>query len=287
MPPWELVVDLLLQLVLPAAVASCIVLVLVARFCSPRWWDLGVAAAAFAGLTAGNWQTVPLPYLPLWNDTGWPWLLPLAIALLASSGLTSALAWPRPASIGICTLAGAAVSACFLVPGELRAVPWWMLGFGSLAFVNVAMLERMAQRFPGPLTPLVWAVTLFGGAAGVLLYSHSARLSNGATLFASALLGMAAVTYFKPLPLRAVGLAVGAFLPGLMISGYSDTFSEVPWQSFALAAAAPLSLGLLLLPAVHRLANWQQVAAAFLLPLIPNAIAVALAIAAEGWELGY
>ena len=68
-------------------------------------------------------------------------------------------------------------------------------------------------------------------------------------------------------------------LPGLMLVGHQDTFSEVPIASFATIALAPLTLAPLLLPNVRR-SHWGLPLSVGLL-LAMLALGIGLAMRAE------
>jgi hypothetical protein len=292
MPPLELVLDLLLRLVLPCVVATALVIGLAVRFLERRWRPLALAAGASLGLLAGNWLRRPLPYWP--DDTGWPALLPATIAALLFSG--AAVVWAGDPRLRIALYAfAAAILAGVLLPGDLRTLPWFT-GLALLILATAVVLDLAAS--PGKeerrdwALPLAAATVVCGGAAAVLIYSHSARLADAAVLLSAALLGVAAIAWLLPLDMRPLALTLAASAAGLMLSGHHSTFSEVPAASFALVALAPLLLGVASLPAlqrwlVPRSPDWGRVAVQFALPLISVAVAVALAIRAEGWQLGY
>jgi hypothetical protein len=284
MPPVELVVDLLLRLVLPSAAASALLLGLATRYVDRRWWHIALAAAIAGGLLAGNWLRRPIPYMPY--DAGWPWLLPVSVLALAIGGLLATLTQHSLLMRILLTIVASGMFAYCVVPAELRTVPW-ILGFVMVAVGNTTALELQSQKSKGWIALLGWAVILFGGAAGVLIYAHSARLADAALLFASALAGTALVGWRGSFDARASALAVGVLLPALMLSGYHGTFSEVPWFSFALVAAAPWTLFLLLLPAGQRLFERRRLAVQLIVLLTPVVAAVALAIRAEGFAIGY
>jgi len=289
MPPVELVLDLLLRLVLPAAVSSAVVLGLTMWLLDRKWWDCGLAGAVAAGLLIGNALRAPLPYVPY--DNGWPWLLPCAAASLVFSAVTITFLSQKLAARAILNVVAVSLLMWCLVPGELRTATW-LLGFGLLVLGNMLVLELAAQQAAKEqhtswVVPLAWATVLAGGAAAVLIYAHSARFADAAALLAAALVGIAPLAWRSPLDLRPAALTVATYLLGLMLSGYHATYSDVPPASFALVAAAPLSLALLWLPAVRRWPASAQAALQVMLPSLPVAVAVGLAIRAEGFSLEY
>jgi hypothetical protein len=282
-PPIELIVDLLLHLVLPAIAGSAIAAWLTARLLPERWRHLGVAGALAAGLLIGNWMRgSPLPLIP--DGTGWPWLLPMALVLLFAAGTAQASLQNRKA-LPVVYAAMVMLAAFCLVPRDQWS-PAWLLGFACLAFANTVLLDRHAQQKPHWLSPIAWA-GVFLGAAAVLVYSHSARLADAALLLAAALAGVGVVTARLAIDARAAGLTVGIYLPGLMLSGYSDTYSEVPWMSFGLMAGAPVVLLATWLRVFTRRSVTTQRIVEVSLLFLPTVAALALAIRAEGFAVGY
>jgi hypothetical protein len=80
--------------------------------------------------------------------------------------------------------------------------------------------------------------------------------------------------------------APAIFLPGLLLGGAVNTFSEVPVTAFVLAAFAPCALWLVFLPPIRRWPLRFQAAAAVIAVLVPCATAVTLAMRAETLDFG-
>jgi hypothetical protein len=280
MPPLELIVGLLVHLILPAMGTSGLVGAAAAWLGPRRLRDAAIAAAFGLGLVAGDGWDRPLPFLPeLPRDFGWPCLLVAPLAAVALSVITALVR--RPPWHWAILIVGLPVVAIGVVP-DSQHTPAWLSGLLVLLVANLVVLERTARRFRRWYVPLAWAVVLAGGAAILLLHAHSALLTNAAILLAAALGGLGFVSLFKSISLRWVAPPMALALVGLMVCGHHDTFSEVPAATFILIAAAPLPLGFLLHPGARGLPKLARAALYILLPLIPVAIAIALAIAAEG-----
>jgi hypothetical protein len=233
-------------------------------------------------LIAGNWQTTPIPFLP--HGAGWPWLLPIGVAALCVGALTATLIGKQPwMRIGAEIVFVIALSNC-LLPRELWT-PAWLIGFYVAVLANAQALQRHAQQF-GWIAPLSWAM-LLGGAATVLVYAHSGRLADAATLLAAPLLGLVPILVWRKLDARSCALCIATYLPALMASGFHETFSEVPWLSFALIGCAPLWLLVANLPVIRRQRLLVQAIVQIALLFVPVAAAIALAIRAEGFAIGY
>jgi len=308
MPPADLLLELFLRLVLPAVVASGLIVGLALVFLPSRAWDLAVGIGLAVALWAGNWMRGVFPVLP--DDLGWRWLQLGASAALVYSALLMTFL-PKQRYVRWLLYLLPTLGLVFrIVPVELRT-PSWMAGWGVLVLANAIVLEAVADREAGGqpsaeaggirdwVTPISWTF-MFAGPALVLICAHSSRLSDAAVLIASALSGVMIVAIVRsivlrrqpktkeatpPFTLRSAALAVCLYLPGLMLSGYHDTYSSIGPAVFALCAAAPLALTPLLFPVVRRWPALQAVCE-IALPLIPTFIAAALAIRAEGLPQG-
>jgi hypothetical protein len=100
----------------------------------------------------------------------------------------------------------------------------------------------------------------------------------------AALLGPALVAWVWPGDTGGAFAAVVVFLPGLLLTGQQETFSEVPLTSFLLAGLAPLALVPMLLPFLARCQRWARWLLGLILPLIPATLAVVLAMQAVTLE---
>ncbi len=88
MPPLDLVISLLLQLILPAAAASLLVMAAVALPRVPKpWWEVIAAAAMLAGMIAGNAVRGTFPLVP--DYPGWRWLVVGVSGVLLATSIAS------------------------------------------------------------------------------------------------------------------------------------------------------------------------------------------------------
>lgn len=301
MPPMSEVLDAGLKLLLPALAASLAVALTLGRLGGARLLPVAAALAVAAGVLAGNAQRDVFPWRvdherpltfadwragleasleprqasddeqpsPLPPTYYWlPWLAALAMAIELTGG-SSGPSWAARAVVAL--LAGRLLT----LPGARDELPWlsWCLGVVILLHWGVAV--GLARRWKDGLVPAAQAACL-AAAAVVILHAHSARLADAALLFGMALLGpaLAALVWRGDASVAAAAGAVA--LPGLVLMGQQETFSEVPLSSFVLAALAPLTLAVALVPVLTRQEGWKRWALAAL-PLVPAAAAVALA----------
>ena len=283
MPPIELVTALAVWLVLPCLLVGGGVLAIAARSLDARWLPMAIVSASAAALHAGNATRHIFPWVP--DHAGWRWLLVAALVALIGSLVASRL--ERHAAFGLLVHLGiAAVVTPCVVPTELHSPPW-LFGFVALAAANGLLLVRAGRGLPGGAVPLAAAAILGGGSALVSIFAHSARFADAATLLAAALAAIAWPAWWRRLDVSVALPAAAVFVPGLMLAGYYETFSEVPPASFALVAAAPLMLAILELPAIKRQpAAWRKGLFAGLL-LVPVAAAVLLASWHEDLSASY
>src|SRR5262245_49861067 len=120
MPPFSLILDTLLNVVLPAGGIAIAVLLL----CKALGGKSASGPAAAVGLAGGfalaNHLTGALPWLPDGND--WHWLMWLGLAALAAGTVCNLPGRPR-AGLWLTALVGSGLWV--LMPAELRTAPWW------------------------------------------------------------------------------------------------------------------------------------------------------------------
>jgi hypothetical protein len=257
MPPLELLLEVLLYTVGPAALVAAALTA--AGSCCARGRLLGTALALALGFTAGLWTRAALDTLSTsafssaqlarslpealtlisgaseWNRLPYAALAALLIGLLARCPrVPPVLAWlVRAAAAGL-------ISWC-VVPAAYQTAVWWLApALAVVVFAQWALLEPLAARAPGGVA-LALALSAFV-AAGVLIHAGSARLTDAALALGGALGGIAVAAAW--LRGAAGGAVPGAavLLPGLLLMGQQETFSEISWLAFALAAVAPLML---------------------------------------------
>jgi CDP-diglyceride synthetase len=276
--------DLLLRAALPSFAAAAVVLALFALPGKSWCAALGGALALPAGLAAAKYfRPETFPWRPEEPGPAWQWLPAAALAALAL-GLVARL--PRlPASVGFLLRAAACAGAAWLVlPADLWTERSWLQpAFILVLLAEWQVLEAAAERAPGGAVPLGLALVFLGGSA-VLIHAHSARFAEMALMVAAALVGIAVVAWWKRTAAAAVVPGVAVLLPGLLLSGHAETFSDVPWTSFALLGLAPLALVLTLVPPVSWLGGVPLRLVQLALLLAPVGVAVALAMQAETLE---
>jgi hypothetical protein len=284
MPPASLVFDLLLHVILPALVGSALVLALFLFPDKNGCTAVGAALALVVGVGISNYLREALPWLPEQPEkSGWHWL-PAAILASLAVGLLAEI--PRvPVAVGwLLRAAAAGLATWLLVPAELRAETRWLApAFFAVVLADWAALHLSARRAPGSGMPAGLALVFLGGAA-VLIHAAFAKAADVALMTTFSLAGIAVVAWWKRADVAAVMPGGAVLLPGLLLAGYSETFSEVPWVSFALVALAPLALVPALLPPVSRLEGWRLRLVQLGLLLVPVIIAVVLAMRAETLE---
>ncbi len=284
MPPLALLLDLVLHLVLPAAVTAAVLVLIAIWSLDRKWLPLATALAISCGILAGNYSRLSLPYIP--DGYGWPWLLPamIAITLVAGIAFTS---FGKNRAVGAVLIAVTTLALAFvLLPVELHRAEC-LLGFVAVALANAFVLAKVSERTSPQTLYLLSTFVLLKGTALVSIYSHFARVTDGAAIVASALIGLLAINCWKPISFKVAGQLLALTLPALMLSAQQNTYSEIPVISFILIAIAPLAFIPALLPAFKKFSPRAQLAALIVLPIIPVAIAFGLAIKAEGFAIGH
>jgi hypothetical protein len=273
MPPLQMIVDVLLYAVLPAALTAAVVMAIVALAGGRKLAPLGAALGLAGGVVVGRgvqdlerFLANPQPeggepfhflhglrLMPgdsPWNHLPWAALAALLVGLLARlprlpAGVAWSLRW-----------AAAVVLVSWVLPARLPAETWWVTPALTLVIVaQWALLEHLAATPPGGSVPLALALTAFG-AGGVLIYASMAQLMDTAVALGAALAGIAAVSWLGRVDGGGAVPGAAVLLPGLLLMGQQEMSSEppVPWLSFALAAGAPFLLALTLLPPLRA---WQ------------------------------
>ena len=239
MPPLELLLDVFAYGFLAPALAAGAVLWLSLWFCRDRAAPLGLALALLAGLATGNWFRDVFPFVP--QHAGWPWLPALTIAAMGAELTVHVRVVPR-FMVGLLRVASACLAAYVLVPANLRSQALWGgVLLAAMILCEWLVLGRRAQQSRNGWVPLVAALAL-AAAAIVLIHAHSARLSDAATMASASFTAIAAIVWLRPVEAGVVAAASSVLLPGLLLSAYAETFSDVPVASFLLVAVSPLTL---------------------------------------------
>ncbi len=272
----DLVADLFLAIVIPASLTSAAVIVLASWKLGWRGMEIVVPAAVAAGLLVGNWRRASIPYLP--GDFGWEWILACAAGALLVAVFLSFASEERPRLRGALHVVPLLLFTFLLLPADWRS-PLTLWAFAVVAGLNTAALAT--SRPSHPAVVLVVACGILGGASLVLICASFAKLSDAAVLLSASLAGLL-VASRRPMPLMGLSLMVGTLVPGLMLNGYFQTYSQVPWLSFALVAVAPMFFFIGKLRPIRRGPAWRRTMLEVALPLIAVGAGLALAVAAEG-----
>jgi hypothetical protein len=249
MPPLDHVLEVLLNAVLPPAILAAALTALVAWVGRRR--DaivyLGSALGLAAGGALGNWLCGALPVTGM-PTVAWHWLPWVTLAAL-TTGVVAA--GPTvPVGVGW-SLRGmvAGHASWLLTPAELRTEHFWVpLLVGAVVLAEWAVLEQLKW---GGFAALAMSLTAVTGAV-VLIHAGSRRFFDLAMILGGALAGIAVAALPMRVHTRGVAPAVAVIVPALLLSGWYETYSEVPWSSFTLAALSPLSLAPSLWPAWQR-----------------------------------
>lgn len=214
-----------------------------------------------------------------WYWLSWAAALAMVVDLLGRlPGVPSGAAWAARAMT-------AAFVGRLLTPEALRSEwPWAAWALSLVILAQWAVVWELCRRWRDGTVAA--SIALCSNAVSVLiLFAHSARLTElGLLLFAGcAALALVAWMWESDLGAALAGCAV--FLPALVVSTRQTTMSEVPLTAFVLAGLAPLMLAVLLLPWMNRRERWTRWALALGLPLVP--LAIALAMAAQVEELPF
>lgn len=250
LPPRDLVIDASLNCMIPALVAAVVVLAATLVEGGKRAGIAGSAFAWLAALVSANAFRSLVPLKP--GNSTLDWLIWSAIgATLAGlfiRGVSPKLGW-------LIRIAVAGAAAWLLVPTELRGLVVWLApAFGGLILLGSWASERLATRQPGAAVPLAWTIML-GGAACILIHAHSARLMEVASVGMMACLGILAVSSICQTDVGGFSPAAAVLLPGVLLCGLHETYSELPWKAYACVAGAPMMLlpFALLKPSSNRL----------------------------------
>jgi hypothetical protein len=281
LPPLSEIQDALLYTVgLPLAAAAGTQL-LFRLLLGKRASAAGSAVALAAGFAAANAHDTVISWFPGAYAHEWlPWvgLAALTASAVGGEGRSRASLW----------LAAVVFSLLWmLVPPEVRTASWWTVPVLALVVAgNWAVADEQARQTPGALVPF-WLALVFLAAAVVLIHAHSKQYMDAAAILASSLLGVALASLGWSPDTGPVTGGASVFLTGLLLSGQTQTFSQVPCTSFVLIALSPLTLGVSLLPPICWLRPWPRVLLQTLMLLVPLTLAVFLALQNEKLDFSF
>lgn len=323
LPPADMVFQALREVVVPAAGAAALGTGLFLAL--GRWAGaLGAGVGAPAGVAFANWQqgkAARLAWTP--GDKTGDWLLVAILALVAVGLLTRWLGlaadrylnqrrgtvssffranradrpgqplsewWGSAAVVWVPRAVAVVVVAGWVVPVKLAEeepnLRWAVAGAMLLAWLPA---DNVARRGAGGQV-LAYLSACLLAAGGVMLYAHSGKLTEAATMVGMALFGVAVIGGAARADVSGAIPAAVAFLPGFLAGGRYLTadpdISKVPVGAFVLAALAPLALLPFLIPQLGRRNDWFTRAARLVLILTPLGIALVLADAHETLAFG-
>jgi hypothetical protein len=279
----------------PAAGAALAVFAIVLLALGRRAGLAAGAVAMVAGLGVANyfrnvfpWWPEPRAELP---PPGWHWV-PLLFLLAQFDGLLARTptvpvwgGWRLRLGIGF-------LAALLLVPNDLhknwpllvengpfpfRAQVWPILAFTLVVALGWAGSQAVARTMSRGVVGFGLAFALFG-AGFVLVHAHTARMADILSIAGAALFAVAVVAAIANVDVGGAVPGVAVLLPAILLVGATETFSEVPWYAFVLAGCPPLTIGLLAVPPMTRLAGFWKGILFWILCLGPTVAAVTLAV---------
>jgi hypothetical protein len=317
-PPWNYVWDALRLQLGPALGVSLLIMLVIRWLGGERLSALAAALAVVGGVFAANWNSDKPMSWQIYEDQeltlrdlgvflSWSleskkpptpgeietepaeppreqpsryWLPWAALLVLLCELLLRFLRIPTGAAWAVRTLA-AVFAARLLIPvapsRERIDLPWLSWAAGVLILLEWAVLQALARKWKDGTVPLTLALCFL--ATSVIVYQAAGlSLMQKAQICFAALLGTAVVAWIWPSDTGPALAAAAVFLTGLLLNSEFDNQTQVPLLGFVLAALAPLSLALLLLPFLVRQERWKRWLPGVLLPLIPAGVAVFLTV---------
>lgn len=270
----------LLGLVLPVVVCAA------ALIGAWRPWRPGapIAGGLWAGAVALGAGFVPAflaadPWPDLPPHVTWHWIAWLAVVAAAVGAADGLHRWPLRVrlSAGLALAAGCG----WLLVGDWVTHAWaWRGATAVVIAVLLATLNASAGRHQGASVPLSMCLAALG-ASIVLVLSGNAKLAQLVGALAACLGAAVVLAWWRPEVSLARGgvQVVAVLLPGLVLSGYFLSWSEIaPWV-FVLAAIAPALLWVSGSIPLDRLPPWQATAVRVAVTALPVAVAMTAAMA--------
>ncbi len=231
MPPWDVILDILLTTILP-----CIVVSFVAG------WFLRktsyTALAVLFGAVAGNAGSRLLPWWPSEQEMS---------LLLLMVGLSFLLIDVRPKQWWVGVIFVVSFSS-YLIQAEIRALMQGesfleMVYYSVYCLVAVSLylaLTRAERLVSGRVMLLLYS--LWGLAASIILiYAHSGLLSQIALLWMCSCIGLLCAYSKRTDAVRGLAAPATILLQYLLSYGLQTCYCQVPAVAFVLAGVAPLA----------------------------------------------
>jgi hypothetical protein len=290
-PPTEELIGAGQYALAPAAGTAVVVFALVLLAFGKRAALPAAALAMIAGFGVANYYRGVFPWWP--TGPGWHWL-PILFLLAQIDGLVGRAGtpgwgrWRLRLGLGL-------LAALVLVPPDLhhkwpvvvadwpylfRARAWPLVAFTLAIALGWAGSESVARQAPGAAVGIGLSLALFG-AGYVMAHAHSARFADALSIPAAALFGISLVALVCKVDLGGAVPGVALILPSILLVGFYETFNEIPWYAFLLAALPPIALGLLALPPLAKTTGVGRWLLFLILGLGPTMAAVVLAVRAE------
>jgi hypothetical protein len=301
MPPFDLVKDALLYMVLPALVASAIVMAIVERLGGAKQAPAGAALGLIVGALLGLWLRTAGPMFVAGSTAAAFSSLSHSLTVTSSDSTWNRLPWAvltalclgrvthmmdEYAGDGWLLRGGVAIAISWaLIPEEFREQAYWLApAFAAVMWMEWVILDRLAAQQGCSSVAIGLLLSLLAGA-GVLIHAGAAGLTDTAAVLAFALVGILLVSLWRGSGWNGAIPAIAVALPGLLLIGQLTQAEEkIHWSAFALAGCAPLVLivtlpfGVLPKPLLHLLR--------LALILIPLSVALYLASEAGPLEFG-
>lgn len=269
---------MVLPILVPFVVCAVVLLVFVAF---GRLWrhsgtgSDGVATGAI-GLGAGyltcHLLVDGLPAFP--PHENWQWLIFLAASAMVIAFVQALGRWPAFVRlIAAILLAGA--GGWLLVRTNQDHLWAHRATVAAAMLLWFVTLEPVAGRARGAslLLPLCCA---FISVSLVLILSRNLKLAQLAAGFAASFGAATIVAWRWPLFELGRGMVIvaGVLLVGLLLSGYSLSFSTVPTWAYVVAAAAPLATWIGALPPLRNIKPWKSTAIVTATTIVVSGVAV-------------